>query len=200
MRSGGVRSGGMRSGGMRSGALLLLIAGGIALAGCRFGSAAHRPRLVVTLTDTLPLPPLAVYQIAVDSTLAIALRPAPARDPFEDIASTVRVSVNSDNADARTLLLWLARQAGVSLAVGDDVRIPVTVNFQDVLAVDAIRAIIHDAGLSILVGDRGAPWPPVVFHQVPTNIETATAEAIAARFGITIEMARWIVESRKPIQ
>jgi methylglyoxal synthase len=35
-----------------------------------------------------------------------------------------------------------------------------------------------------------------VFYQIPVNINQASAEAIVARFGVTLEMARWIVENR----
>lgn len=142
------------------------------------------------------MPDIPVYEIA-PATDTVLFRPATAgaRDPFAG-ASTRRVTLTTANADARQLILWLAQQAGVSLVVSEDVNARVTVSFQDALAVDALRSVMAEAGLSVLSGDVRAPWAPVVFYQLPVNIEQATPEVIAARFGVSLEMARFIVESR----
>ncbi|MEX2179716.1 MAG: hypothetical protein WD801_13450 [Gemmatimonadaceae bacterium] len=146
-----------------------------------------------------PLPDLPVYEIASGGdTLAIVPLPPlqrASRDPFAG-ASNRRVTLTTQNADLRTLVLWLAQQAEVSLVLSQDVNARVNVAFHDVRAVDALRALMADAGLSVLVGDAQAPWPPVVFYQLAVNINTASAEAIAARFGVSLEMGKFIVESR----
>lgn len=126
----------------------------------------------------------------------MAITQTRSRDPLADITSIKRVTLTSDNADARTLLLWLAQQAGASLVVSQDVETRVSVSFRDVLVVDAMRAIMAEAGLSILVGAPTAPWSPVVFYQLPVDVDRASAEAIAARFGVSLELAKFIVESR----
>ena len=148
--------------------------------------------------QSLPsLPPIPVYEITPSEERAgMAITPSTARDPLSELGATKRVTLTSSNADARTLLLWLAQQAGVSIVVSPDVATRVSVSFTDVPAGDAMRAIISQAGLSVLAASAGSPWPPVVFFQLPVNVNEASAETIAARFGVSTEMARWIVEAR----
>ena len=147
-----------------------------------------------------PLPPIAVYEItpAPDSTRLTVSRivdPSP-RDPLARLGATRRVTLTASNADARTLLLWLAQEAGVSLVVAPEVTNRVSVHFENVQAHDAMRAIMAEAGLSVLTAPRQPNWPPVVFHQVPVNMNEVSAERIMERFGVSAEMAQWIVESR----
>ena len=145
-----------------------------------------------------PLPPIAVYEITPADSARVRVVPAPAtaRDPFAALGTTRRVTLTANNADARTLLLWLAEEAGVSLVIAPDVTARVSVHFENVQAHDAMRAIMAEAGVSVLMGPRGPNWPPVVFRQMPVNLNAATPEQIVARFGVSAEMARWIVESR----
>lgn len=145
-----------------------------------------------------PLPPLAVYEITpADSARVQVLPAAPtARDPLAALGATRRVTLTASDADARQLLLWLAEEAGVSIVVSPDVTTRVSVHFEDVQAHDAMRAIIAEAGLSVLTAPRQPNWPPVVFYQMPVNVNAATPEQIVARFGVSNEMARWILESR----
>jgi hypothetical protein len=143
------------------------------------------------------MPPIPVYEIAraeIDSMVSLA--PAKSRDPIAGLGATKRVSLNANNAEARTLLLWLAQEAGVSLVVAPDVTARVSVSFNNVPAGEAMRAIIAEAGLSLLAPGMLSPWPPVVFYQMPININQVSAETIVARFGVSLEMAKWIVESR----
>ena len=146
--------------------------------------------------DEQPLP-ISVYEIVPGPAPgAVSIARSPAGDPLAQLGATKRVTLTASNASARTLLLSLAREAGVNLVVSPDVDARVSVNFVDIPAADALRAIIVDAGLSILTAGLRAPWPPVVFFQLPVNVNSATAETIAARFGVSLEMAKWIVESR----
>lgn len=163
-------------------------------AGCR-SSAARRPSTVV-VADTTALPAIPVYEISPTNEARAAITAIRARDPLAGITSTRRITVTAANQDVRTLLLWLAEQAGASLVVSPDVNARVTVSFQDVPVVDAMRALMAEAGLSVLVGPLQAPWPPVVFYQLPVNVNLASPEVIAARFGVSLELARFIVESR----
>ena len=118
------------------------------------------------------------------------------RDPLASLRATRRVTITASNADARGLLLWLARESGVSLVVAPDVTSRVSVHFEDVQAHDAMRAIMAEAGLSILTAPLQPNWPPVVFYQMPVNLNEVSAERIMERFGVSAEMAQWIVESR----
>ena len=143
-----------------------------------------------------PLPAIPVYVIAPSDSGGVSITPMPSRDPLAELGATKRVSLTANNADVRTLLLWLAQQAGVGLVVAPDVNARVSVNFNDVPAYEAMRAIIAETGLSLLTSGLRSPWPPVVFFHLPVNVNEVNAEAIVARFGVSMEMARWIVESR----
>jgi len=144
-----------------------------------------------------PLPAIPVYEIAqnADST-ALVITPAPSRDPVGALGANRRVSLAASEADARTLLLWLAEEAGVNLVVSPEVRARVSVNFSNIPAVEAMRAIMSQAGLSVLTAASGSPWPPVVFFQPPVNVNEASVATIVARLGVSQEMAQWIVETR----
>jgi hypothetical protein len=145
-----------------------------------------------------PLPAIPVYVIAPTDTggVTLVLAPPSSRDPLTELGAVKRVSLTANNADAKTLLLWLARESGVSLVVAPDVTGRVSVTFNNVPAHEAMRAIIAEAGLSLLTTGLQHPWPPVVFHDPPVNINDADVDALMARFGVSLEMAKWIVESR----
>jgi len=149
-------------------------------------------------TQQQPIGPIPVYEIVPtpDVVGGVSIAPTRASDPFAGLDATKRVTLSANNANARTLLLSLAREAGVSLIVSPDVTARVSVNFNDVPAGEAMRAIISEAGLSILTAGLQSPWPAVVFYQLPVNINQVSAETIVARFGVSAEMAKWIVESR----
>jgi hypothetical protein len=147
-----------------------------------------------------PLPAIPVYEIVPtpdSSRLTVSRVPQTTPgDPLARLGATRRVTITASNADARALLLWLAEEAGVSLVVAPDVTSRVSIHFENVRAGDAMRAIMAEAGLSVLTAPRQPNWPPVVFHQAPVNLDGATAEQIMDRFGVSAEMAQWIVENR----
>lgn len=175
---------------------MLLVATSVLLGGCRRESAPANPQPVV-IADTTALPAIPVYEIASGiDTGGVVLSPARGRDPLASIRSTKRITITASNQDVRTLLLWLAEQAGTSLVISPDVNARVTVSFRDVPVAEALRAVMAEVGLSVLLGPMQAPWTPVVFYQLPVNVDIASAEAIAARFGVSLELARFLVESR----
>lgn len=106
-----------------------------------------------------------------------------------------RISVNAVDADARALLLAIAKEAGLNVVVSSDVRTRVSLTLSDVPAWEAVQAIIEVAGLSVMTPTQGAS-PAVVFYHLPVDVNKASAEGIAARFGVSTEMGKWIVESR----
>lgn len=176
----------------------------LALAGVAMHAAACRPsrpwwpwQKPAPAASPRSLPEIPVYEIAPrsDST-GLVVQPTRLRDPLANIPRSRRVTLTTNNADARTLLLLLAQEGEVSLVVSQDVQARVSVSFRDVPVADAMRAVIAEAGLSVLVGEHLSPWPPVVFYQLPVNVSEASAAAIAARFGVSGELAKWIVESR----
>jgi hypothetical protein len=150
-----------------------------------------------TLQSLPALPPIPVYEIApIEERAGLAIAPSTARDPLAELGASKRVSLTATDADARELLLSLARQADVAIIVSPDVVARVSVRLAGIPAGEAMRAVISQAGLSVLAAAPESGWPPVVFHQLPYDVNAASAATIAARFGVSGEMARWIVRSR----
>jgi hypothetical protein len=108
------------------------------------------------------------------------------------------VTLSAANVDIRALLPVLAEAAGVSLVLGPDVTGRVSVNLKGVPARTALEAVLAEAGLS-LAGESSlqAPWGPTVFYAVPIDIDRASAAAIQRRFGVSPEVAEWLVANRK---
>lgn len=171
----------------------------VSLLALLLASACRSAREPASADAIAPMPSIPVYELSQPGPGApFTIAAAPGRDPLSELGATKRVSITANGADARTLLLWIAREAGVSLVVSPDVNARVSVSFTDVPAVEAMRAIMAEAKLSVLASRMQSPWPPVVFHDLPVNINTASAEVIASRFGVSEELARWLVESRVP--
>lgn len=108
-----------------------------------------------------------------------------------------RISVRAIDADARALLIGIANQAGINMVVSSDVNRRVSLTLNDVPAMQAIQEIVIAASLTIATPESRA-LPAVVYYQLPVNVNSASAETIAKRFGVSEELARFIVESRKP--
>jgi hypothetical protein len=147
-----------------------------------------------------PLAPIPLYHVVPSQDsgrVTVARMPdSPPRDPLASLRATRRVTVTASDADARALLLWLAQEAEVSLVVAPDVTSRVTVHLENVQAHDAMRAIMAQAGLSVLTASRKPKWPPVVFHRLPANVNEISEEQLIERFSISAEMAQWLMESR----
>lgn len=107
------------------------------------------------------------------------------------------ITVSAVNADVRPLLIGIAREAGIDLVVTSDVNKRVSINLRDVPVSEAIAAIASAADLTLGV-PRQRDLPAVVFYQLPVDINKESAATIAARFGVTLELAKFIVESRQP--
>src|SRR5688500_7480064 len=94
-----------------------------------------------------------------------------------------RISVRAIDADARALLGGIAREAGINLLVSTDIARRVTLTLTDVPAMLAIREIALAANLTI-ESPQTAVRPSIVYYQLPVNINEASAETIAVRFGV----------------
>lgn len=140
-----------------------------------------------------PLPPLPVQQVVVDP---IPLREAPSDDPLAGLPPGEPVSLTAADVDVRALLTALAEAADLSLVMGPDVQGRLSVNLVDVPATEALKAILAEAGLMVAPPPLTSPWERPVFYTFPVDIETADVELIRQRFGVSREMAEWIVESR----
>ena len=169
-------------GGARSMGWSVLAGASIPLARRRAGPAAPAPPW---------MPPLA----AIPSPSTIVEPAAPVVVADTRVAARPRVSITADNADAREVLLAIGRTAGVNVVVSPEIRTRVTATLVDVPADQAIQAIVDVLGLSILQ-PRAPGQATIVFHQPAVNVNNASAEQIAARFGVSAEMARWLAENQ----
>jgi hypothetical protein len=108
-----------------------------------------------------------------------------------------RISVRAIDADARALLVGIAAQAGINMVVSSDVNRRVSLTLNDVPAIQAIQEIAVAANLTVATPEDRA-LPAIVYYQLPVNVNSASAETIAKRFGVSDALAKWIVEARKP--
>lgn len=150
-----------------------------------------------------PPPAPAPAPVPVSAPIVIAdLPPAPVQTLVADSSSTRlrdnggRVTLTSTNANLRELLPLLASAAGVNLVMGPEVTGRVSVRFQNVRAIDALNAVIEQAGL--VVGNPAAelPWPAPVYYDLPVNVNLASSATIRARFNVTQKLADWLVQGR----
>ncbi|MBA2686962.1 MAG: hypothetical protein H0U64_02570 [Gemmatimonadaceae bacterium] len=148
----------------------------------------------VPSTSAAPAPAPLGAPLPVDQVF-IPTRPA---SPITQTGSAGnrRVSMTATNADVRDLLPSLASAAGVSLTMTSDVRGRISLNLRDVPAMDALRAVIEEAGLTIGTSEIPLPYGPVVFYQLPVNINAASAATIKARYAVSDSLASWIVRGR----
>ena len=120
--------------------------------------------------------------------------------PFAGVSSPKLITVNAVDADARNLLISIAQEAGINMVVSSDVRSRITVRFFKIPAMEAVQAIILQAGLQVAEPAMSGAAPAVVFYHLPINVNEASRETIEARFGVSSEMAKWIVDNRSPTQ
>jgi type II secretory pathway component GspD/PulD (secretin) len=116
--------------------------------------------------------------------------------PFTAVSSAKLITVNAVDADARNLLISIAQEAGINMVVSPDVRSRITVRFLNIPAMEAVEAIILQAGLQVAAPAISGAAPAVVFYQLPINVNDASRETIEARYGVSSEMAKFVVESR----
>lgn len=168
----------------------------IALCAVGIAACGPPPRALVVRTTNPPASSsqLPMAQLAVDQVI-IPTRPSAAITQTGPAGSR-RVSMTATNADVRDLLPSLASAAGVSLIMTSDVRGRISLNLRDIPAVDALRAVIEEAGLTVGTSEIPLPYGPVVFYQLPVNINTASAATIKARYSVSDTVANWIVRGR----
>jgi type II secretory pathway component GspD/PulD (secretin) len=172
---------------MRARSLVLLMVGGAAC-----GPVV--PVAAPTPDAERPLPELRVEQVA--GGVALDRVPVP-RDELEALRRGERVTLTAVGSDLRAVLAALAEAAGVSLVVGPEVQGRVTVHLENVPAREALERVVLESGLMITEPLR-APWGPAVFYVVPVNVNEADAETIRVRFGVSEELARFLVRARVP--
>lgn len=105
------------------------------------------------------------------------------------------ITLTAVNADVRPLLIGIAREANIDLVVTSDVNQRVSINLKDTPATEAIVAIASAANLTFARPPQ-PELPPVVFYQLPVNINRESAAVIANRFGVSLALAKFIVGTR----
>lgn len=159
-------------------------------------SACARPR--PPAASPPPPPPLPELIIEAPTPSPPARLPAAAADPLAGYPPGDPVSLSARDVDLRALIVLLAEQAGVSMVLDPTIQGRTTVNFVNLPALEALRTVLAGAGLAIAAGPPEIPIGPTVFYALPVDIERASAELIQARFRVSAEVARWIVETRLP--
>lgn len=156
---------------------------------------APAPRAVIVRTVPVPVAtqPHLSAQLPVDQII-IGTRPV---TPVQgSTPGGNKITMTATNADVREILPALASAAGISLVMTPDVRGRVSVNLRNVSAVDALRAVIEEAGLTVGTSEIPIPYSPVVFYNLPVNVNSASAATIKARYGVSDSVANWIVKGR----
>lgn len=144
----------------------------------------------VPVRETLAAPLAA--ELPMDQIIVPTQRVTPLSEPKQ----TQRINLTAINAPVRELLPELAAAAGVSIVMAPDVTGRVTVSLHDVPAMDALRAVIDQAGLTVGPSFLPNPVGPVVFYQIPVNLNTASAATIRARYDVQQTTADFIVKAR----
>lgn len=108
------------------------------------------------------------------------------------------ITLQAQDADVRALLIAFADAAGINMVLDPEIAGRVTVNLVEVPVRDAIEAVLAQAGLGIAPDVVEPPLGPVVFYVLPVDVDEASAELIAARFDVSLELARVIVVNRIP--
>lgn len=140
------------------------------------------------------MPEVRVEQVAGGEAIA----PVPV--PEEELAALERgerVTLTAADTDLRALLAALAEAAGVNLVVSPEVEGRVTIHLDDVAAREALETVIRESG-NMVTQPLRAPWGPVVFYVAARNIDEMNAEEIQAHFGVSAELARFMVRARVP--
>jgi hypothetical protein len=106
------------------------------------------------------------------------------------------ITLSAVDSDVRAILPLLAEAADLSLVMGPEVQGRVTMELVDVPALDAIALVLEAVGLSVVPTPLRSPWPPVVFYNLPISIDIADRELIRERFGVSVELAQWLVDNR----
>jgi hypothetical protein len=129
------------------------------------------------------LPPLPAEMLTVPESPPAVPR---ARNP---------ITLRAVDADARSLLVAVAEVAGFDLILSPEVRGRISLRLEQVPADEALTALMEALGLSS-PGVLKTPWGAAVFAQPPVLLDTLQADAIARRFGVSRELAAWIVAQR----
>jgi hypothetical protein len=145
-----------------------------------------------------PLAPLPTLPVA--EPPVVERPPAPrfsaSPDPWRGLPLGPPVTLRAVDVDARALVLALAEAAEVNLILEPGAAGRVSVNLVEIPALEALRHVLAAADLSVVTPPPGPLFEPVVFYVLPVDIERADVQLIRARFRVSEELARFVVETR----
>jgi hypothetical protein len=156
----------------------------------------QQPSSVSATTTTTPaLPELLTAQLAPPAPAASTIAAIDtAREPHVDI------DTHSRDEDVRPLLEFVARAGGYRLIYPANLSRKVRVELNDVPASVALATLLELADLTLEPTTPTELRPlnrPVVFYELPVNVDSLSADAIVARFGVSRAVADMIVAARR---
>ena len=131
--------------------------------------------------------------VIVPVSAAAASVPDPSREPRVDI------DTHSRDEDVRPLLEFVARAGGYRLVYPTNLNRRVRVSLTNVPVSVALTTLLQAADLTLESTTPGVQLPslrPVVFYELPMNVDSLSADAIVKRFGVSPAVAEMIVTSR----
>jgi len=110
----------------------------------------------------------------------------------------VDIDTHGRDEDVRPLLEIVARAGGYRLVYPTSFNRPVRVTLTNVPVSVALATLLEAAGLTLESATAGVQpaTRPVVFYELPVNVDSLPAEAIVKRFGVGPAIAEMIVISR----
>lgn len=111
----------------------------------------------------------------------------------------VNIDTHGRDEDVRALLDFVARVGGYRLVYPVNFNRRVRVSLNDVPVSVALSTLLGAADLTLEATTPGAQRPsmrPVVFYELPMNVDSLSADAIIKRFGVSPAVANMIVTSR----
>ncbi len=165
------------------------IATAIGMVACR-----HEPPPIA------PPPALPQQQLAIPAPAASAPRGGSLLVEH-DTAGEPHVDVDTHGAevDVRPLLDFVGRAGGFTLLFPPNLNRRVRIQMLDVPVSVALESLLAIAQLqleSATPGGKLPTTPSVVFYELPVNVDSLSADAIAKRFGVSKSIADLIVQSR----
>ena len=148
-----------------------------------------------TVRGTPAPPALPSAQLAPPVVVPVsgAALPDPSREPRVDI------DTHSRDEDVRPLLEFVARAGGYRLVFPTNLDRRVRVSLTNVPVSVALTTLLQAADLTLestTPGTQPPPTRPVVFYELPMNVDSLSAAAIVKRFGVNPAVAEMIVTSR----
>lgn len=143
------------------------------------------------------LPELPATQLA--PPVVVPISAGVMRDGAAASEPRVNIDTHSRDDDVRPLLEFVARAGGYRLIYPTNLNRRVRVSLNDTPVSVALATLLEAADLTLEPTTPGTQPPstrPVVFYELPMNVDSLSAHAIIKRFGVSPAVANMIVTSR----